>query len=199
MLSVIKEKYHHLSLEAFVARVGDLFATSDSSFEKFERLQTFQELELPSYRAWMEGDKTESRNLYFNTMPGSAEMYKNAAKRGISCTRVRVVERPFTPYLEWEMMTYQQTAKFGERIMIRDISEPSAENEDIRAGHDFLIFDKKHVFVNDYGENGIFAGGWYIDDLQDITIYNKLFSSALAGSMLLGEYELEWDLVAISL
>jgi hypothetical protein len=189
-LDYIRDKYDHLPLNDFVGRVGELFTTCTTSFEKFERLQTFQEPELPSYTAWMAGRKSESQHLYFSTMPSSAEMYRNAAKRQISATRVRVVERPLSSYLEWEMMTYQQTAKFGERILIRDISEPTQSNAAIEAGHDFLVFDQKHVYVNDYGTAGIFAGGWYVSDPKDIEIYNQLFSMARQSSILLGEYEL---------
>ena len=189
-LDYIDSKYDHLPLTEFVERVGQLFTTSTTSFEKFERLQTFQEPELPSYSAWMAGRKRESQQLYFSTTPSSAEMYRNAAKRQISATRVRVVERPFTSYLEWEMMTYQQTAKFGERILICDISESKHSNAAIEAGHDFLVFDQKHVFVNDYGTEGIFAGGWYVSDPMDIESYNQLFSMARVNSILLGEYEL---------
>ncbi|WKZ57688.1 MAG: hypothetical protein QY326_03215 [Bdellovibrionota bacterium] len=98
------------------------------------------------------------------------------------------MELPLTPYLNWEFLTYQVTARFGQRILVTDITN-DAPSSQIAKESDFLIFDNKAVLAHDYSRDGLLQGAWLIEDPQAVERYVHFFQEARARSIPLGAFE----------
>jgi hypothetical protein len=75
----------------------------DRGFWKLERQQCFQEPGYDSWEAFARGDWDESLRLLEAGRADMAAYHRRVAEAGFSARRVRVVEEPITPYLQWEL------------------------------------------------------------------------------------------------
>nr|WP_236061992.1 DUF6879 family protein [Actinacidiphila acididurans] len=85
---------------------------------KLERLQHFEEEGSASRDAMRRGDWEAALRL----MAGREDALRRAAeadvRNGSPFHRVRVVEEPLTPYLQWELHSLRQRALCGHRIRV---------------------------------------------------------------------------------
>lgn len=85
---------------------------------KLERRQHFEEQGVASRDALRRGDWEEALRL----IDAHRDVVKAAAaedaRNGNVFHRVRVVERPLTPYLQWELHTLRLQAEFGQRVRV---------------------------------------------------------------------------------
>jgi hypothetical protein len=85
---------------------------------KLERLQHFEEVSSASRDALRRGDWAEALRLMDAGRERLREFGVEEAARGAVFHRVRVVEEPLTPYLQWELHSLRVKAEYGERVRV---------------------------------------------------------------------------------
>ncbi|NUQ95227.1 MAG: hypothetical protein HOY79_01250 [Streptomyces sp.] len=93
-------------------------AIRNGSSWKLERRQHFEEVKSPSRDALRRGDWGEALRLFEARRAALREVEADEAARGAVFHRVRVVEEPLTPYLQWELHSLRIKAEYGERVRI---------------------------------------------------------------------------------
>ncbi|MGW5053472.1 DUF6879 family protein [Actinokineospora sp. NPDC004072] len=110
------ERLHH---HDYLARVdADYWAHGDPGFWKLERRQEFQDVTMPSWRAFARGDWDEALRLAEQLRPELEQEYRTDAERGIRSWWIKVVETPITPYLQWAFRPLRIRAQSGERMRV---------------------------------------------------------------------------------
>ncbi|TJZ53022.1 hypothetical protein FCH28_17860 [Streptomyces piniterrae] len=85
---------------------------------KLERRQHFEEPGDSSWEAFSRGDWEESLRLAEAERDFIHEFSEETAQQGVVLYRVRVVEKPLIPYLQWEMHLLRLRAEYGEKIRV---------------------------------------------------------------------------------
>ncbi|MUN37131.1 hypothetical protein GNZ18_11035 [Actinomadura sp. NEAU-AAG5] len=116
-----------LSLEDYRAdfRVRQWTIGGEDSW-KLERAQHFVEPGFPSWDAFAQGRWGTALRLIRQEREWLAEFSARAGSMGIGLYRVRVVEEPITPYLQWELHLLRERARCGERIRVVDAGSVAA-------------------------------------------------------------------------
>ncbi|MFF3557707.1 DUF6879 family protein [Streptomyces tsukubensis] len=81
---------------------------------------------------------------------------RSMTDKGKQVSRVHVLKSPLTDYLRYELSAYPGNITAGETIGIIDQSEQTVSG---LPGHDFWLFDDRHVYRMHYTEAGAFIGG----------------------------------------
>jgi hypothetical protein len=76
---------------------------SNTTFYKLERAQHFAEPHDPSWCAFAHGRWEEALELIEARRPTLEEQHRKANASGTTPRRIRIVEEPLTPYLQWEL------------------------------------------------------------------------------------------------
>ncbi|MDF5755559.1 DUF6879 family protein [Spongiactinospora sp. TRM90649] len=122
---------------------------------KLERRQHFRELGFASWEAFAVGDWDEALRLIEAERDFLIEFSSEAESKEIPLYRLRVVERPIDPYLQWELHLLNLRAECGELIRVieaEQIREQEAERplpELVTLGRSTLY----RVLYNDEGES----------------------------------------------
>lgn len=85
---------------------------------KLERRQHFREPGDASWEAFVRGDWQEALRLIEAQRAGLLDLSRLAARHRCRLLRVRVVEVPLTPYLQWELHLLRVRAECGELIRV---------------------------------------------------------------------------------
>lgn len=85
---------------------------------KLERRQHFMEPWDESWQAFARGDWREVLRLGEASADEVLQEGRQTAARGIRRLRVRVVEMPITPYMQWELHEFQYQVAAGEQIRV---------------------------------------------------------------------------------
>jgi hypothetical protein len=94
----------YLELDTYQERFEEDFWTADGTgFWKLERQQYFREPGNPSWEAYRRGDWQEALRLIEDQHNDLLEYHRKAREHGITACRVRIVEFPIVPYLQWEL------------------------------------------------------------------------------------------------
>ncbi|MBE1534267.1 DUF6879 family protein [Actinomadura algeriensis] len=93
---------------------------------KLERSQVFRELNDPSWQAFVSGDWRRSISLLEQDREAVRTEARHNRYQGLKIRRVRVVERPFTPYLQWELYALRMLAEEGFELAALPADELSA-------------------------------------------------------------------------
>lgn len=72
-------------------------------FWKLERQQTFKEPGYDSWEAFARGDWAEALRLLEADRADMAEYHRRITRHGFTARRVRVVEKPLSAYMQWEL------------------------------------------------------------------------------------------------
>jgi len=108
-----------LKLEAYLADYETRFAAADGHGTwKLERIQHFRSPEEPSWAAFAKGNWDESLRLMEVEREGLENLARESAARGIHLHRVRIVEEPIIPYLQWELYWLRMDEECGARIKV---------------------------------------------------------------------------------
>lgn len=108
-----------LSLSEYLADFGELeWAIGGQASWKLERGQHFREPGLESWEAFTRGEWERSVQLMEEDRNFLAEYMAKASGLGIGLYRVRVVEEPVDPYLQWELLFLKLRAECGEHIRV---------------------------------------------------------------------------------
>ena len=177
-----------LSLSAFIEQHQNLCDTVGNRIIKLERLQSYQEPKNASFEAFVGGDYQRSINLIPQMRAEEAESYTRLFRRGVQFIRIRAVELPLSEYLKWELQTYAVSARYGETILLGDITNEPIDGA-LNQASDFILYDDRHVFVHDYSSEGLLSGGWLIEDVDYIAKCRDIARQFLAISVPLAVFE----------
>ncbi|MFI5845846.1 DUF6879 family protein [Catenuloplanes sp. NPDC051500] len=108
-----------LELDAYYADFNEkLWSTSAPGFWKLERQQFFKEPGNPSWEAFAKGDWKESMRLIEAGRSEMIDYYRKIEDHGFVNRRVRVVERPIIPYLQWELHVLRMRDQYGGKVRV---------------------------------------------------------------------------------
>ncbi|MEU6313184.1 DUF6879 family protein [Streptomyces sp. NPDC047014] len=99
---------------------GRVYGSDIRLLAKIERGQTFKEQGSPSWDAFASGDWAGALRLIEAERDSVAAYFQDAARRGLAFRRLRIVEFPVTPYLQWEMNSFRLRSELGEEIRVLD-------------------------------------------------------------------------------
>jgi hypothetical protein len=180
--------------ETFFSKFTPLMESTTTSVVKLESRQDYQEPGNPSFEALKSGDERSAIDKLWETRHSAdRENCVSMCRKGISWTRIRLVERPLTDYTRWELHSYDISVRYGERILIVDITGQPASSP-IRRLSDFLIFDGKAVMAHDYDSSGLIKGGWVIDTPEQVRRYADAIALCMKTAVPLGVFEWEQKL-----
>ncbi|WP_328915656.1 MULTISPECIES: DUF6879 family protein [unclassified Streptomyces] len=93
---------------------------------KLERLQHFEEQDDQSWDALLRGDWQEALRLNEDARGALREAALDDERRGSIFHRVRVVEEPLTPYVQWELHYLRMAAEYGQRVRVLPVAAVAA-------------------------------------------------------------------------
>ena len=121
---------------------------------KLERLQHFEEVADPSRDALRRGEWHEALRLLEDDRPGLRETGLNDERRGSVFHRVRVVEEPLTPYVQWELHALRMSAEYGRKVrVVTAESVAASENHGILP--ELTILDECTLYRVLYTDAGV--------------------------------------------
>lgn len=96
----------------------NFWQVGDPGFWKIERQQHFREPGYDSWEAFAAGDWEESLRLLEASRADLEAQHRRVDESGFSVRRVRVVEEPLTPYLQWELTVLRVREQCGSGIRV---------------------------------------------------------------------------------
>ncbi|WP_432825700.1 DUF6879 family protein [Dactylosporangium sp. CA-092794] len=91
---------------------------TELGFWKLERQQFFKEPGYDSWEAFAKGDWNESLRLLEAGRADMADYHRRVEEQGFVARRVRVVDEPITPYLQWELHALRIRDQCGGSVRI---------------------------------------------------------------------------------
>ncbi|ONI74636.1 hypothetical protein ALI144C_38015 [Actinosynnema sp. ALI-1.44] len=130
---------------------------------KIERRQYFDEGDDPSWLAFTAGDWDSAVRFNEADRTDLLGYFSDQAARGVVFQRVRVVEFPITPYVQWEMNALKVRAECGEKIRVVTASavrDYEGENQI----PEVLVLGSRVMYEILYDERGVPFGSRRITD-----------------------------------
>lgn len=178
-----------LDLDEFGAAFASAWSRIESRFLKLECWQAYREAEASeSQAAYERGDVEAARDLLQREAEADRPLYEDVSRRHLAYARVRLVQEPLTPYLEYELLSYHIRAELGENIEVVRW-DPALTLPDERH-FDFLLFDRHTALIHDYGigKVGRQTGGWLTNEPHVIANLEETISSLRRDSIALQQY-----------
>ncbi|UCM90486.1 DUF6879 family protein [Streptomyces marincola] len=132
---------------------------------KLERGQHFVEQNSPSREALARGDWDSAIRLLDTRREGLREEGEQDRERGTVFHRVRVVERPFTPYIQWELHSLRLNAEYGEAVHVID----AADLTDVEQGSplpELVVIGSRTLYQVLYTDEGVLDGCIRFTDIE---------------------------------
>jgi hypothetical protein len=151
---------HRLGAAAYLDDFWTYFARlGGQTVWKLERAQNFQEPDVSSWVAMSEGDWERALTLVEEMRPAIT----TGAGSGPELLRLRVVDQPVTPYLQWEMQILKIRVEAGEKICVLPVDsiahlEATAELPEVVLLGSLIMYEVL------YDDAGILAGARRIDN-----------------------------------
>lgn len=147
---------------------------------KIEVLQDYSgEDDSPSLRAWLADDKQKGLELLKQEAQNNSwrKLCEQKHKQGVLMRRIRIIEKPFTLYTEWELEYYKlSNIPGGEQIFIVDKKDVKGFN--LPSG-DLMMFDNRRAAVCAYDETGRMVRQTFYDESDNLTRFLELKRSLL--------------------
>ncbi|MDX3064476.1 MULTISPECIES: DUF6879 family protein [Streptomyces] len=124
---------------------------------KLERGQHFQERGFASWEAFAAGDWERALTLADERREEYAQEVRRASERGVAHRRLRVVEFPVTPYVQWELFVLRVRVDVGDAIKIVDARDISRIEKN-RLVPEVVILGDVVMYEVVYDEDGNAAG-----------------------------------------
>jgi hypothetical protein len=133
------------------------FAVDGCDSWKLERRQGFREPGDPSWEAFVRGDWEQALRLIEARRGELLDLSRLAAGHDCRLVRVRVVEQPLTPYLQWELHLLRVRAECGELIRLIG-PEHVATYEQFGLVPELVTLNDDTVYEILYDADGVLAG-----------------------------------------
>ena len=144
-------------VQAYLDDSGRYWSRIDR-FDKLERIQHFREPYDASWRAFAAGRWEESLALTELNRRNVVAEFAEDARLGYTSHRVRVVELPIDPYLQWEMHRFKVRVECGENIRIVG-RDAVARFETAGTAPELIFMGSLAMYEVLYDETGELAGG----------------------------------------
>ncbi|MEU6211770.1 DUF6879 family protein [Streptomyces sp. NPDC047023] len=157
-----------LGLDDYIEDFGRYFWRSGSEgFWKLERQQTFREPGVESWEAFRTGRWDDSLALIEGQRAHYEEYFRKISECGFVLHRVRCVEEPISPYLQWELHLLHLKSQCGEdtRVLVND---EFLRHEAQGRLPEVVILGSSVMYEVLYDDAGELAGGIRFDAPQGI-------------------------------
>ncbi|MEG3626420.1 DUF6879 family protein [Streptomyces poriticola] len=142
---------------AYHADLGRVYNSGVGFLNKLERGQHFQERGFASWEAFAAGDWERALALADERREDYAQELRRASQSGVRHRRLRVVEFPVTPYVQWEMFVLRVRVDLGDDIKVMDARDIS-NIERSRPVPEVVILGDAVMYEVVYDEDGNAAG-----------------------------------------
>ncbi|AWL38584.1 MULTISPECIES: DUF6879 family protein [Streptomyces] len=162
-----------LELDDYTEDFGRHFWNSGpEGFWKLERQQSFQEPGVESWEAFRKGHWDESLAL-IEGQRGHYEKYlRRIAGSGFALHRVRCVEEPISPYLQWELHLLHLKAQCGEDTRVLS-GDGILRYETQHPLPEIVVLGSSVMYEVLYDDDGELAGGIRFSDPRTISRYRR--------------------------
>lgn len=148
-----------LSLEQYFNDFDkDLWSITEWGFWKLERQQFFREPSNESWRAFAGGDWDEALRLIEAGREELVAYHRKVAEHGFTASRVRVVESPLIPYVQWELHALRLRVETGASIRIVGVDRVAALEQDGQLP-EFATLGSRVLYEPVYDEQGVLSAG----------------------------------------
>jgi hypothetical protein len=152
-----------LERDAYLSDYRREYERIDDAFWKLERGQTFREIGDASWEAFAGGDWDLSLELNEADRATAMEMAENDRKHGIRTNRIRVVELPVSPYVQWEMQFFRLLVEAGQELRVLDARE-LRDHERHQPLPELALLGSRVLYQVLYESDGTPCGARRIDD-----------------------------------
>lgn len=129
----------------------------DGESWKLERLQHFEEVASPSREALRRGDWAEVLRQFEALRDTSRQVALNDVRHRSPFRRLRVVEEPLTPYVQWELHWLRMRAEVGNATRVLRADAVAAAESRGRLP-ELVVLDDRTLYRVLYSEAGVPAG-----------------------------------------
>jgi uncharacterized protein DUF6879 len=130
---------------------------------KLERRQDFREPGSPSWEAFARGDWAEALRVIEQRREALCEHAEKYRRHGIVFRRLRVVESPIIPYLQWELNSFRVRVECGSAIRVVG-PKPIRELERDGPLPELVNVGDRTLYEIRYDERGIADGAVRYED-----------------------------------
>jgi hypothetical protein len=166
----------YLALDDYVA---DFYVTSerlDGPLWKVERAQTFREPGSSSWEAFDAGRWLDALELACKPDDNLTHYFQELASRGTEFRRVRIVEFPVTPYLQWALHVIRTRVDAGERVRVVSAAHLESLEADVGRIPELVLIGSQAGYAVDYDGDGTPRGAQKFVDRQAITEWTNAIS-----------------------
>ncbi|MDK1343788.1 hypothetical protein QNO09_10800 [Streptomyces sp. 378] len=146
-----------LDRPTYHADLSRIYSSGIGFLNKLERGQHFQEHGFPSWEAFADGDWERALSLADERRDDYAQEIRKASRLGVTHRRLRVVEFPITPYVQWELFVLRVRVDVGDDIKVLDARDIS-NIEQTRPVPEVVILGDVAMYEVVYDEDGNAAG-----------------------------------------
>jgi hypothetical protein len=147
----------------------------DRASWKFERRQHFEEPGHPGWEAFHQGRWEESLWLLDDEREQPAREVREDEAHGRRFHRVRIVEEPLTPYLQWELHALRIQAEVGERIRVLPAEEIRFVEQSALLP-EVVVLGGEVLYEVCYTEAGVLDGGVLFTDAGLIAQWERFIA-----------------------
>ena len=135
---------------------------------KLERRQHFREPGFESWEAFARGDWDQALRLIEEEREFLLEFAARASDLGIDLYRLRVVEQPIDPYLQWELHLLKLRAECGEfiRVATADLVEDLEADGELP---ELVTLGPSRLYHVLYDDSGALTGAVRVTDQHVVT------------------------------
>lgn len=146
-----------LGLDEYRVEFRDRQWQSGTESWKLERQQHFREPGFPSWEAFASGDWEGALRLMEEEREFLQDFFARARAFGMDLYRVRVVEKPVDPYLQWELHLLKIRAECGERIRVIS-PDRLGDTESDRPLPELVNLGPRTLYRIIYDDQGVLSG-----------------------------------------
>ena len=146
-----------LDRPTYHADLGRVYSSGIGFLNKLERGQHFKERGFPSWEAFADGDWDRALSLADERREDYTEELRQASRLSVTHRRLRVVEFPITPYVQWELFVLRVRVDVGDDIKVLDARD-IADIERTRPVPEVVILGDVAMYEVVYDKDGNAAG-----------------------------------------
>jgi hypothetical protein len=172
---------HRLDAHAYGEDFGrNFWQTGASGFWKLERRQVFREPDSESWKAFAGGDWTRALQLHESRRSAITDYNLKIARHGFRTWWVRVVEKPITPYLQWELHLLRLRSQCGDNLRVVSLDQV-AHFEKCGRLPEIVSLGSDVMYEVEYDETGLPNGGTRCVDRDSIVRWREFIQDLYRG------------------
>jgi hypothetical protein len=169
----------------------NFWKTDEGGFWKLERRQNFQEPGSDSWKAFVQGNWKEALRLTEARRPSMQEYYQKIEDHGFHTHRVRVVEKPISPYLHWELHLLRLRDELGGTVRVVT-AEQVCDREQQGQLPEIVTLGTNVMYQLLYDDDGLQLGGIRYADRDLIRRWQRIIQDLYAvGENIVSFFERE--------